>query len=386
MLQRLGPNTQSWRNIAMATKILYAITSHGFGHATRAVEIARRLKQAFPAIEITLSTGVNAGAVQNFCPQFSQYQYRQQHYEPGLIQKNCFEADISATRQQYRQLYQQLPTRVQLETDYLADAGIDAVISDVAAIPLAAAERLKLPSLVIGNFTWDWVLQPLVAGCDQLSHYRRILQRQYSYASLYLQLPFHADSHPFTKHKAAPLIGRRATTSRQQTLARLGIVDDPARPLVLVSIGGWDAQGLAAIDIQQCENFRFLIIGDLPINAAQAEIIRLPFSLANSVSFPDLVHIAAAGVVKPGYGSCSEFVLNSTAMVGIERRHNREAAILEDSVSRYIPFASLSLDNFFAGDWQAALECVCRQPLHEFAAQDNELRQMTRTIAAVLRI
>lgn len=370
----------------MATKILYAINSHGFGHATRAVEIARLLKQAFPAIEITLSTGVNAASIHSFCPRFSDYSYRQQYYEPGLVQKNCFEIDTEATRQRYHQLHQQLPARVELETNYLAEAGFDAVISDVAAIPLAAAERLQLPSLVIGNFTWDWILQPLIAGCDDLSQYQRRLQQQYSCASLYLQLPFHADSHPFRKRQDAPLVGRRATLSRQETFARLGIVDDPARPLVLVSVGGWDAQGLGSIDIQQCEKFRFLIVGDLPISAAQAEIIVLPFSVADGVSFPDLVRIADAGVVKPGYGSCSEFVLNSTAMVGIERIDNREAAVLEYGVNRHIPFAKLSLEDFFAGNWQAALSAVCKQTVPEFATQEKQLQQMLQTVAEVLRV
>ena len=107
----------------MAKNILYAITGHGFGHATRAVETARLLKQEFPAVEITLSTGVDAGTIDNFCAQFSDYNYRQQHYEPGLIQKNCFEIDIEATRQQYRLLKQQLPVRIDAETQYLAETG-----------------------------------------------------------------------------------------------------------------------------------------------------------------------------------------------------------------------------------------------------------------------
>lgn len=370
----------------MAKKILYAITGHGFGHATRAVEIARLLKQEFPAIEITLSTGVDAGAIDNFCPQFSHYNYRQQHYEPGLIQKNCFEIDIEATRQQYRLLKQQLPVRIEAETHYLAESGFDGVISDVAAIPLAAAERLQLPSLVIGNFTWDWILQPLIANCDELSQYHRILKQQYRSASLYLQLPFHADSHPFLKQQDAPLLGRRASLSRQAIFERLKLVDDPEKPLVLVSVGGWDAQGLGAIDIQQCDNFRFLVMGDLPISAAQAEIIRLPFALDHGVGFPDLVSIADAGVVKPGYGTCSEFVLNNTAMVGIERINSREAAILERGVSRHIPFAKLSLDDFFAGNWQAALNTVCKQTVHEFAGQEKQLQRMIQTIAEVLAV
>ena len=44
--------------------------------------------------------------------------------------------------------------RLKEEETWLTDNKIDLVISDVASLPIKAAEKLKIPAILIGNFTW----------------------------------------------------------------------------------------------------------------------------------------------------------------------------------------------------------------------------------------
>lgn len=372
-------------------KILYAATGHGFGHATRSLAIIRLLRERYPNVEVTLSCAVDSAALQRFIPDSHPHlQLRARDYEPGLVQKTCFEVDPEATAARYQQLSGELEQRVEDEFRYLRQQGYDAVISDIAAIPLAAAARLQLPSLVIGNFTWDWILQPVVERYQGqypgLLDYYSQLRADYRQADLYLRLPFGAPEHPFRQVEEVPMIGRRSVLDVAQIYRRLGIEQIAEKPLVLVAVGGWSSDGLGAVHIQGCEDYRFLVVGDLPISAECAEICRLPFSLGAGISFPDLVRIADVGVVKPGYGTCSEFVLNGAAMVGIERKHMRETAVMDPLISDHIPFSPLGLEDFFAGRWQAALEQTLVRPVDPAPDDASAIDHMANTIATTLRL
>ncbi len=362
-------------------KVLYAITNHGFGHATRACTIAGLLQRQFPQIDITFSTAVPADAMQRFAATgaIELLELRQQDYEPGLIQRTCFELDAAATQSRYRQLAGQLEQRVASEAQFLATRGFDAVLSDVAAIPVAAAAQLGLPAAVIGNFSWDWILEPLFEGQPDLLRYLEVMRQQYRQAAMYFRLPLHAEQHPFERAQEAPLIGRRSRLPRDAVLSRLGISDDH-RPLVLVAVGGWEAAAIGGIEIEGCSDYQFLVVGDLPISAPDTTVLNLPFSLGAGISFQDLVAVADAGVVKPGYGTCAEFIVNAGRMVGITRNDNREAPVLAAATGRHIPYCPLSLENFFSGNWQATLDRITASPRQPFTGEDKELSHFARSI------
>lgn len=309
-----------------------------------------------------------------------QFDLRQQDYEPGLIQRTCFELDADATRYQYQLLARQLDQRIANEARFLQDNQFDAVLSDVAAIPLAAAAQVGLPSAVIGNFSWDWILEPLFVGRPELMAYLERMQQQYRSAAMYFRLPFHAAQHPFQELQEAPLVGRRSGLSRDTILARLGITQQQQRPLILVAVGGWQATDLGRINVDGCTGYRFLVVGDLPVSAPGAELVHLPFELGSGIGFPDLVKLADAGIVKPGYGTCAEFVVNAGRMVGITRTDNREAAVLREATEHYIPYCPLGLEDFLGGQWQPALDKIMASSPAEFACQEQQFEAFAKSI------
>ena len=128
-----------------------------------------------------------------------------------------------------------------------------------------------------------------------------------------------------------PTTIRRSHLSRSEVLSRLNISEDQ-RPLVLVAVGGWEAAEIGRVTIKGCRDYRFLVVGDLPVSAPETTLLNVPFSLTAGVHFQDLVAAADAGIVKPGYGTCAEFIVNAGRMVGITRNDNREAPVLAAAV------------------------------------------------------
>lgn len=340
-------------------KILYAITGHGFGHATRALLVAQALRGLLPRCEILISTSLSKKAIDRLSPAAAPaFGVRAASYEPGTAQSNCFEVDPRATRAMYRAYLDEHSRLLRRELQDMKAAGIEAVISDVAALPLAAAKEQGLPGVMISNFTWDWILEPILAGDADGEACLERIREDYRRADLFLRLPFHGRQSPIDAVEDAPLVGRRARLESTELRRRLGLDPSDHRPVVLMAVGGWAAEAWPPIVVPGCGQFRFLVVGDIPVRLPEAEVIAIPFDLLPGVSFADLVAACDLGLVKPGYGTCSEFVIHRRPMVAVERRGFREYEELLRGMDGLIRFQPLSLADFFRGAWAPALEAV----------------------------
>jgi hypothetical protein len=365
-------------------RVLFAITGHGYGHATRSLAIARLLRSFYPGTRITYSTSVPrefldrsgahlASAGGRGAQDAPAETLRPMGYEPGTAEASCFEVDVSATRALYRPFADEIEERIEADAKLLREGGYRGVISDIASIPIAAAARAGLPSIAISNFTWDWILDPLLQGDPALAGLPRVLASHYGRGDIYLRLPFHPPDHPFKKAVDLPLIGRSASLSREDALRRLGLPVDSRRPLVLVSIGGLKVGKWPRTLVQDSRGMDFVVVGDLPIDFSESRALFLPDDLGKLLGFADLVRAADVVLAKPGYGTCSECAANGTPMVGIERRGFAETPWLTGGLGRYVAYRDLSLEDFFAGRWEAPLSEVVRAgrsaPLAENGAE-----------------
>ncbi len=352
-----------------------AVTGHGFGHATRTAEVLRELVLLCPSMEVTVSSTVPRRFFDNGLG--SQVTFRSQAYEPGTVQKSCFEVDLSATRLVYRRYLDERKERLQVETEFLSAGGFDGVLADIPAIPVAAARACGIRVAGLWNFTWDWILEPIVREArvpdPLLASLPLLLHEDYAAAGLHLRLPFSAAETTLPNVEDVPLVGRKSRAQRHSTLEKVGMSAEDSRSVVLVAMGGWECRRWDPIKPRGCEDFRFLVVGDVPIESG-AEVQRIPARLGEGYAFCDLVAAADLVLSKPGYGIASECVVNRTPLLGVERRGFREAPELSRDLSTFGPFREISLRDFFAGRWAEPLQAILEdkrewRPIEENGAQ-----------------
>ncbi len=340
-------------------RLLVAISGHGFGHATRTAEVARELVFLRPNLELTISSTSPRRLFEH--PASSQISHRSQAYEPGTIQKNCFEVDLKATCEAYERYQRERSLHLEAEVQFLRDGEYSGVLADIPAVAIEAASRAGVPSAAMWNFTWDWILEPIISSehgaSASLSELVLQMRSAYSGAGLHLKLPFSPVKTPFPGVEPAPLVGRRSSVPREVTLRKVGMNPLDKRPIVLVAMGGWDCGHWPPIIVKGCKDFRFLVVGDVPLET-QAQTQALPASLAPGYKFFDLVRAADVVLSKPGYGIASECVVNRTPLLGVERGGFREIPELLRDLSDFGPFAEISMANFFAGQWEDSLYSV----------------------------
>jgi L-arabinokinase len=337
--------------MAAAPRVLFALTSHGLGHLTRSLAVARALRARSPAVELLVATTHPRARVALDLPE--PIEWHAVDYEPGTLPRSCFETDLEATRAAYLRFDAARDARRAEERSFLRAARCDALVCDVPALAVAAAAELGLAAIGLANFTWDWLLEPITAGTPAEAARLRIAE-DYARGSLHLRLPFGPEESPFPRSEPAPLVCRRARLAPAALRARLGLPEREERRLVVVCPGGWSPDAWSEIHVSGCDGFRFVTVGDLPVRA-DAPLLALPHALCEGVTLPDLVAAADLVLAKPGYGIASECAAHRTPLVAIERPDFRETPVLLAGFRALGPCTALSLRDFFAGRWEGAL-------------------------------
>jgi len=324
--------------------IAFSFTSHGFGHLSRTLRVLDAFLELHPCVDVTVSCRAPRWLLDRHLRR--EVRVRDVDFEPGTVQKNCFEVDVDATRSAYARFAAERAQRLEREERFFRGEDVTGLVVDIPALPVRAASELGIPSVGVANFTWDWILEPVLDAAAVAQ-----IRADYASGDLLLSLPFGPGSGPFRELEHAPLVGPGPALPRAEVLQRIGLEPGESRPIVLVCIGGWGADSWEPICVSGCSDLQFVIVGELPIEP-HAPTLRLASDVGPGVGVSDLVAAADVVMTKPGYGIASECVTYGVPMVGIERRGFRESGELVRGLTAIGAFRPLALEDFFAGSWE----------------------------------
>jgi L-arabinokinase len=355
----------------MTPKVVFAITGHGYGHATRSLLVLRELMAAAPGVEVTVSTALPEEAFRDRIPPSVVWVSRR--YEPGTAQKGILDVDPAATRELYRRHLRERPALLEDEIRFLRSGRFTGVVADIPALPFAAARAVGIPACGLWNFTWDWILEPILwsgeasaedqSSDGELASIPRLLREDYASASLHLRLPFGPRDSPLPRVEDIPLVARKATLERADVFRKVGLDPSDSRPVVLVAMGGWACESWDRIEVKGCRDFRFMVLGDVPFTAS-SQVVRATGKLGVDYDSPDLVAAADAVLSKPGYGIASECAVHRTPLLGVKREGFLEVPELIRGFSALGPFEEMPRHEFFQGSWEPHIQRLLDRPLH----------------------
>lgn len=195
-------------------KITYYVSGHGFGHISRSMEIVLHLLRSFPDLEIDLVT-----VRENFLSTLSlseedsnnlkRLRVRNKTVDVGMIQKDSLSIDIGATVETIKEFDLQKRYIQISEIDSCLDFETELIISDSASLPFMIANKINIPSLFVGNFTWDFIYSGYSKESPVFERTAKILYEEYYHATFGLLLPFSCPAPSLADRKQIGLIGRR---------------------------------------------------------------------------------------------------------------------------------------------------------------------------------
>lgn len=337
--------------VIMSKKVLYYVSGHGYGHATRAGEVIRELAISRPAWAIL----VTSTAGERFFPVGPNVHIRlpTEEIDAGVAELDPLTVDAMATLTRVEALHRNRERIVAAESSFIRREGIDLIVADIPWLAGYVAEASGVPCLGVGNFTWDWIYELYLNDDARWIPLLEWVKGGYARMGTYLRLPFGHEVNGFRQVIEVPLVARQRSTDRDTARRALKVTPDETRTLVLFGMRG-TAQ-LSMLDAAALTGTGYLFIylekgvGTRPCNV-------LTVDPETGLGFPDLLAACDVVVGKLGYGLLAEAVSAGTAILFPPRAGFREDELLREAAGRYARSRAIPLADFRAGRWSPHLE------------------------------
>lgn len=324
--------------------VAFYISGHGFGHASRSIEVINALVDRHPGVRVVIRSAVAPWLVSRTAR--PGVVLEQVETDTGVFQLDSLNLDEAATLVRARAFMATFPARVASEVAWLRQAGVTAVVADIPALGIAAAHAAGVPGIALGNFTWDWIYSGYAGGAGLAEAIGAV----YRHTTLALRLPMWGGFATMPAVLDVPFIARRSSRDPAEVRRLLGL---PANErLALVSFGGYGVAGLTVGALRQLAGYRALLPGDVDEAAMYVKGLR----------YEDLVRAVDVVVSKPGYGIVSECLANDTALLYTSRGHFVEYDVLVAAMPRFLRAAFIGQADLLAGRWRAHLDALLAQP------------------------
>ena len=315
------------------------ISPHGFGHATRAIAVVEALQRIRPRVHAHFFTTVPQSL---FAQTLTSFTYHHTVVDVGLVQSSALDSDIPAT---IRRLDRLLPYSRQAIGELAAlCAGCSLVLCDIAPLGVAVAHAAGLPSILVENFTWDWIYQPFVPEYPRLSGHARFLHNLFHQADYRIQTEPLCVPAPRDLH-CEPIF-RRTTGSAGLVKQQLGCTSDH---LVVVTMGGIFQQIPPLQDMAGEPDIHFLFTGQKKTIQLEKNITLL--ACDSPVYHPDLLNAADAVVCKAGYSTVAECCQAGARVISVGRADFPESRILQNYIEKRLGGIAIKPERYADGRW-----------------------------------
>lgn len=319
------------------------ISGHGWGHASRAIELLNTMGTLRPDLRLVARTAVSPRLFERSAR--VPIDLEPIETDPGVVQIDSLRLDEEESARRAAAFYGDFERRVEDEAERLRAGQASLVISDAPPLATAAAARAGVPSVVVANFTWDWIYGAYPAFPRLAPGVVALIQSAYAPAALALRLPMHGGFESMREvTRDVPFIARRSMRDRLDVRRRLGIPS--SRPALLASFGAYGAD-LPLDDIGRWDEFT---------------IIDEHHPAAVGLKYEDLVAAADVVVSKPGYGIISDCIANGTALLYTARGHFVEYDVMVAEMPSVLRCRFIAQDDLRAGRWSDAIDALLMQP------------------------
>lgn len=324
--------------------ILYYISSHGYGHATRAGQVIRELiKDHTVYIKSTAPKWLlrqTIGCEPLLYPQ---------QYDTGCLQLTNLDVDLEGTINAYLEQSKINKLSIEAELSFIHEKNIDVIVSDIPSFPFLVAKKASISGVFIGNFTWKGIYNFYLK--DESNPVIQELAEQYKMADHSLITPLSMDMLELNNRKKISLIARKGNNIRKKLNRDFNIPE--GNRLVYYYAGNLGAEKVHSDLIWKNKGYTFISFHQLDLSPAN-------YIFLENGSYPHQEIMASSdfALIKPGYGMVSEALVNRVPIIYPPREDFAEFFAFKKEFETSGGTQLISREDFTAGNWQEALSQI----------------------------
>ncbi|MCL4393894.1 MAG: hypothetical protein M1482_03645 [Chloroflexi bacterium] len=333
--------------LSAPARIAYFVSPHGFGHAARASAVMAALHRVDPALQFDIYTRVPEWFFSDSV--VGSFTYHSLLTDVGLAQQSALREDLRQTLAKLkryipfdRRLIEQLAAR-------LARAGCRLVVCDISPLGIAAARSAGIPSVLVENFTWDWIYRGYVRAEPRMAVYALRMRKEFR------QADYHVQTEPVCQYWRSDVttgpVSREPNEARRETRARLGL-DRRAR-VALITMGGIPGEYHFLSRLEEQRRLQFVIPGTGSRALKRGNVLLLPHR--SRFYHPNLMNASDVVVGKLGYSTVAEAYRAGVPLAYVPRPRFRESGVMGRFVRAEMNGAEIPERQFQSGDWLSQL-------------------------------
>lgn len=332
------------------------ITPHGFGHAARACAVLESIYSQDPSFHFELFTRVPPWFFAESLPSGC-FTYHDTLSDIGLVQPSPFVEDLPATLHRLAEYLPPDPAEVDRLAGEISSIGCHAVLCDIAPLGIAVAHVAGLPSILVENFTWDWIYAGYLDQEKGFDRFIPLFHDLFARASIHIQTEPVCEPSPSAALTTGP-VSRNPHHPRSETRTHLEVPEDAT--CVLVSMGGVPFNVTDLTPFGRMDNEFFIIPGGSPRLERRGNLVLLPHH--TPIYHPDLVSACDILIGKSGYSTIAEAYHAGIPFGFVSRARFREAGPVGEFIRRKMGGVEIPESAFLDGAWTQALAALRRQP------------------------
>jgi hypothetical protein len=332
--------------------LLVDISAHGFGHLAQTAPVLDALASLLPTLSLTVRSALPRQQLARRIG--AGFEHVAEARDFGFVMHNAVDIDLPASAQRYREFHADWPQRVAAEAAWLREHGVDALLSNVAYLPLAAAAEARIPAAGLCSLNWADLFTSYFGSEPWAGKIHAQMLDAYNAGLAFLRvtpgLPMPGLLH---RHDIAPIatLGRR---DRAHVARLLGLEQN--QRWVLLAMGGMEFR-LPVEEWAQTPGLNWLVPGEWKIRRDDVR----SFDQAD-LAFSDLLASVDAVVTKPGYGTFVEAACSGIPILYLQRDDWPETCHFAAWLGAHARAGMLARERLLPGDFIGALERLWQAP------------------------
>ena len=376
----------------MIRNIVYYITGHGLGHATRSLEIINAIILSTSSNSSNFNTNSSSSSSINTNSNSNNSQYKlyivtaidksffikslsndynisidkineilvfdSRTLDSGAIQSDALTVNKHETLKTYHDnIHLNHTTLIEFETKWLINNKIELALIDATPLAVKASSINNIKTILLTNFTWDFIYSEMIkndSGLEEIySDMIKEVSQDYSYCTSYIQYPGICPiiNIPSTNCIEGPLVSRTSKKTRDDMRKQYNISAD--KKVLLIGFGGhnFNFKNITN-DSYLSESWICIVLGSNDMTNTEKFI-----SVSYDCYVPDLLIMVDCVIGKVGYGFVSECLSAGCPLIYISRSNWSEENYLIQLLQTYNAGFEMTYNDFINGNW---IECLDR--------------------------
>ena len=239
------------------------------------------------------------------------------------------------------------------------------VVSDISPLGIAVAREAGVPSVLVENFTWDWIYRGYVDEEPAFGDFSALV------GEIFAAADYHVQAEPVCRRETVdltvPPVARGHRVAAAETRRAFEIPE--GEKMVLLTSGGIPVDFSSIGEWAQAAGCHLVVPGASGLVERHGKLTLLPHR--SNFFHPDLVAAADAVVGKVGYSTLAEVCLAGTPFGFVGRSGFREAPVLCDFIRKEMSGMEITEADFLDGTWLTHLPKLLALPRFAYPKTDG---------------